>query len=121
MKLTDAEWMLMNCLWQKYPATAREIADLLPHTNDWAYTTIKTMLNRLVEKGVLSESKQGITSVYAPLVTKRAARASALKTLANHAFDGAFGPLVHFLIEDKKLSSREKKRLIEMLHEEDKK
>ncbi len=121
MKLTDAEWILMNSLWQKHPATAREIAKSLPHAREWAYTTIKTMLNRLVEKGGLSESKIGITSVYSPLVTKRVARASALKTLATHAFDGAFGPLVHFLIEDKKLSRREKKQLIEMLNKEDNK
>jgi BlaI family transcriptional regulator, penicillinase repressor len=121
MKLTDAEWTLMNCLWQKYPATAREIADALPQTRDWAYTTIKTMLSRMVEKGVLSESKKGTVSIYSPLVTKRTARASALKALVNHAFDGAFGPLVHFLIEDKKLSPREKKQLIEVLNQEDKK
>jgi BlaI family transcriptional regulator, penicillinase repressor len=121
MKLTDAEWTLMNSLWQKHPATVREIADSLPKTRDWAYTTIKTMLDRLVEKGALSESKKGITSVYSPLVTKRTARAFALKTLANHTFDGTFGPLVHFLIEDKKLSPREKKQLIEALNKEDKK
>jgi BlaI family transcriptional regulator, penicillinase repressor len=121
MKLTDAEWTLMNALWQKQPATAREIADSLPQTVDWAYTTIKTMLDRLVEKGVLSESKRGVTSVYCPLITKRAARSSALKTLANHAFDGAFGPLVHFLIEDKKLSPKERKILLEALRKEDKK
>jgi BlaI family transcriptional regulator, penicillinase repressor len=121
MKLTDAEWALMNCVWQKHPATVREIADSLPKNREWAYTTIKTMLDRLVEKGVLSESKKGISSIYSPLVTKSAARASALKTLANHAFDGAFGPLVHFLIEDKKLSSREKRKLIEMLNKEDNK
>ncbi len=121
MKLTDAEWTLMNSVWQKHPATAREIADLLPQTHNWAYTTIKTMLDRLVEKGALSESKKGITSIYSPLLTKSAARAVALKTLVNHAFDGAFGPLVHFLIEDKKLSPREKKQLMEVLNREGKK
>jgi BlaI family transcriptional regulator, penicillinase repressor len=121
MKLTDAEWTLMNSLWRKHPATAREIAESLPKNRDWAYTTIKTMLDRLVEKGALSESKKGIASVYTPLATKRAARAVALKTLVNHAFDGAFGPLVHFLIEDKKLSPREKKLLVEALNKEDKK
>ncbi len=121
MKLTDAEWALMNSLWQKHPATAREIADSLPPACNWAYTTIKTMLNRLVEKGALSESKKGITSVYSPVVTRHAARASALKALANHAFDGAFGPLVHYLIEDKKLSRREKKQLIDLLNKEDNK
>jgi BlaI family penicillinase repressor len=120
MKLTDAEWTLMNALWRKQPATAREIADVLPQEVNWAYTTIKTMLDRLVEKGALSESKKGVTSVYSSLITKSSARTSALKALANHAFDGAFGSLVHFLIEDKKLSPREKKSLLEALRKEEK-
>jgi BlaI family transcriptional regulator, penicillinase repressor len=121
MKLTDAEWALMNCVWHKHPATVREIADSLPKTREWAYTTIKTMLDRLVEKGALSETKKGIASIYSPLITQRDARSSALKMLANHAFDGAFGPLVNFLIEDRKLSVREKKQLMEILNKEDKK
>lgn len=111
MKLTDAEWMLMNSLWKKQRATARQIADSLPQGVSWAYTTIKTMLDRLAKKGVLREEKKGILSVYSPLVTRRVARASALKALADQAFDGAYGPLVHFLIETKQLSNKERKTL----------
>jgi BlaI family transcriptional regulator, penicillinase repressor len=120
MKLTDAEWILMNALWKNHPATARQVADSLPQEVAWAYTTVKTMLDRLVEKGTLSESKRGSLSLYSPVMPKRTAQASALKALVNHAFDGAFGPLVHFLIEDKKLSARDRKALIEALRKEDK-
>jgi BlaI family transcriptional regulator, penicillinase repressor len=120
MRLTDAEWILMNALWKSHPATARQIADALPRDVAWAYTTIKTMLDRLVEKGALAESKRGATSLYSPLVARRTAQASALKALVNHAFDGAFGPLVHFLIEDKKFSSSDRKALIEALKKEGK-
>ena len=49
MKLTKAEWQIMNVLWAKCPATARQIADRLPEDVNWAYTTIKTMLTRLAE------------------------------------------------------------------------
>ena len=54
MKFTDAEWHIMKALWQQAPASARQIAERLPEDIQWAYTTIKTMLNRLVEKQVLA-------------------------------------------------------------------
>ena len=66
MKLSKSEWQIMNALWQKNPATARELMDKLPSGVKWAYTTVKTMLNRLVEKNVLAEYKQGNTSLYKP-------------------------------------------------------
>ena len=115
MKLTRAEWQLMNALWQKHPATAREISENLPGGTDWAYTTVKTMLSRLAAKGAVSERKEGNAAVYEPLITSRKARLVALKSLAEEAFDGAFGALVHFLLEEEKLSPAERKKLAKLL------
>jgi BlaI family penicillinase repressor len=118
MKLTEAEWQIMNALWQKHPATAREIMERLPAAVNWAYTTIKTMLTRLVEKDAVSEVKQGNTSVYEPLVSQRKARLSAFRSLLDQAFDGAVGPLVHFLAEEKQLTAKEKRELRKILESE---
>jgi BlaI family penicillinase repressor len=115
MRLTEAEWLIMNGLWDGYPATARDIARRLPEEVNWAYTTIKTILARLVDKKAVSQTKRGNTSVYEPIVSREKARRSALRALANQAFDGAFGPLMHFLIEDQKLTAKQRKALIEML------
>ena len=115
MKLTEAEWLIMNALWRGYPATARQIAERLPDGVKWAYTTIKTMLTRLVEKNALKEQKKGNTSLYEPLVSKQNARLNAIKTLADQAFDGAFGPLMHFLLEEEKLSAKQRKELMSIL------
>ena len=117
MKLTEAEWQIMNALWANSPATARQIADRLAGSVDWAYTTIKTMLTRLSDKKAVRESKKGNMSVYEPLVTKQAARRSALKGLVNQAFEGAFGPLMHFLVEDQKLSDTQKEELLKALEQ----
>lgn len=115
MKLTDAEWQVMNCLWDRFPATARGIAERLPEEINWAYTTIKTILTRLVEKGAVKESKNGNTSLYEPLLSRQIARRNALKSLVNQAFDGAFGPLMHFLLEDQKLTPKQKQQLLDAL------
>jgi BlaI family penicillinase repressor len=117
MKLSDAEWQLMNALWEKYPATAREIAERLPEGVTWAYTTIKTMLGRLVEKKALGETKKGKTSVYEPLLSRSRARRSALSSLVNHAFDGAFGPLMHFMLEEEQLTDEQRAELRQLLKE----
>ncbi len=118
MKLTEAEWQIMNALWQEHPATARQIMDRLPVGVKWAYTTIKTMLTRLVEKNAVSEAKQGNTSLYEPLVSQQKARLSAFRSLLDQAFDGAVGPLVHFLAEEKQLSAKERKELRRILESE---
>ena len=115
MRLTDAEWQIMNALWEKYPASAREISGRLPENVKWAYTTIKTMLGRLVAKEAVQESKQGNTSYYEPLVTRSKARGMALKSLLNQAFDGALGPMMHFLVEEENLSEKQRAELVEVL------
>jgi len=94
MKLTEPEWQLMNALWKKYPATAREIIEHIPGNVKWAYTTVKTMLTRLATKEAVSEKKNGNTSIYEPLM--------------------------HFLVEHKKISTKERQELIRLLKESEK-
>ena len=118
MELTKSEWQIMNALWEVAPATARQISNRLPKEINWAYTTIKTILNRLVEKRVVKERKEGNTSIYEPILSRCKARRTALKSLANQAFDGAFGPLMHFLMEDQKLLPKQRQQLLYALQEE---
>ena len=115
MKLTEPEWIIMNALWDGYPAKAREITQRLPVNVDWAYTTVKTMLDRLVEKKAVKKSNQGNTGLYEPLLSRRQARSTAVKMMLNQAFDGAFGPMIHFLVKDEKMSSKDRKELINIL------
>ena len=118
MKLTQAEWQIMKVLWKKHPATAREIMGRLPKGVSWAYTTIKTMLARLVEKKVVSECKSSNTSIYEPLLSQRKARLIAFRSMLDQAFDGATDPLLHFLLEEKQLSAKQKQELVEILRNE---
>ncbi len=119
MRLTESEWQIMKALWQDHPATARDVAERLPDENQWAYTTIKTMLTRLVTKTAVSECKRGNTSIYEPLISQEKARGSALGALINQAFDGAVEPFLNFLAQDRKLSDKQKKQLQQVLDAED--
>ena len=119
MKLSDAEWQVMNALWKHYPATAREIAEYLPGDIHWAYTTIKTLLSRLAAKSAVSERKLGNTSVYEPLVSLERARRTALRSLLDRAFDGTVEPLLNFLAEERKLSDKQRRELLKILQNEE--
>ncbi len=121
MKLTQAEWQIMNALWEKHPATAREIMTRLPKGVKWAYTTLKTMLSRLVEKEAVNEHKQANTSIYEPLVSQHKARLSAFRLLLDQSFDGTMGPLMHFMLQEQKLNDKQKEDLIEILRNESEK
>lgn len=120
MKLSEAEWQIMNALWKRSPATARDLTEYLPRDTNWAYTTIKTMLTRLVTKKAVSERKRGNTSVYEPLISKTKARSKAVVSLVNQAFDGTVAPLMHFLVEEKKLTKKQREELINLLNNETK-
>lgn len=119
MRLTDAEWQIMNALWKRYPATARQIAENLADETQWAYTTIKTLLARLAVKNAVSEQKRGNTSVYEPLVSLKKARRTALRTFLNQGFDGAVEPLLNFLAEERKLTDKQRRELAKILQNEE--
>jgi BlaI family penicillinase repressor len=119
MRLTDAEWQIMNALWKRYPATAREIAENLADETHWAYTTIKTLLARLAAKNAVSEQKRGNTSVYEPLVSLKKARRTALRTFLNQAFGGTVEPLLNFLAEERKLTDKQREELARILQKEE--
>lgn len=119
MHLSDAEWEVMDALWRLRAATAREIRDALPPANRWAYTTVKTMLDRLARKGAVSEAKEGRRLLFTPLLTRAAARRAALGTLLDRAFDGSWAPLLSFAAEDRRLPKRERDALRRLLEEEE--
>jgi len=115
MHLSEAEWKVMRVLWERSPANAREVLEGLASETDWAYTTTKTILSRLVEKGVLAEHKRANTSFYEPLVSRDDARRTAVRSLLDRAFDGTFGSLLHHLADGERLSKRDREKLREVL------
>jgi BlaI family transcriptional regulator, penicillinase repressor len=117
MKLSDAEWKVMEALWERSPATVRDVLGRVPGTG-WAYTTVKTILERLAAKGTIRIRKRDNVGWFEPLVSRRTARRSAVRSLLDRAFDGAFGSLLHHLVSEEKLSPRDRKRLKELLEED---
>lgn len=122
MRLNDSEWTVMNALWaacdlSEGEATAREVHDRIVDETEWAYTTVRTLLARLVEKGAVGERKDGNQCVYRPVVTREAARKTAVHSLLERAFDGTIGSLLVHLAGSESLSKRDRDRLQALVDE----
>lgn len=115
VRLSDAEWTIMRVLWTRPPASARDVLETIGPGESWAYSTVKTMLARLAEKGAVRVRMRGNTSLYAPILSREKARRSAVRLLIDRAFDGAFGPLLHILINDSRLSAEELAQVRELV------
>lgn len=107
---SDAEWKVLNALWRKHPANARELLELL-HDHAWAYNTLKTMLTRMEEKGFVRTQMRGNVTWYEPAIEQRATQRNAVRTLIDRVFEGAAGPLLAHLADDASLSAAERKKL----------
>ena len=121
VRLSDTDWIVMRVVWARGPVTARQVLDAVGDDAQWAYTTVKTMLTRLVEKGAIEvddAAKAGSAAAYRALISQSLARRSALRGLVDRAFGGTFGSLVQHMADEEPLSSTERKRLVRWLDAE---
>jgi BlaI family penicillinase repressor len=95
--ISDAEWQVMQVVWDRQQATAAEVIAALADVAGWSHRTIRTLLARLVEKGVLAAAPDGNKYVYTPEVTRQQCVREASKSFLARVFDGDCGELlVHF-------------------------
>jgi BlaI family penicillinase repressor len=103
----DTEWDLLEALWSMERATAREVCETLADKRGWAVSTTKTLLDRMVAKGLVSARQVGNVWEYTPAVRRVEARRTAWAEFVGKAFGGAAAPALHFLAKDAKLSKKE--------------
>ena len=119
--LTKAEWIVMKCCWSKGKCTARDVFEEVGGRRDWQYQTVKTMLDRLVQKGYLKLDKIGPICLFTPAVSQSKVAVRALDSFVSNVLDGTLAPLFAHLAKGPKLSEEELtmlKKLVEN-HEED--
>src|SRR6266508_1882802 len=85
--LTRRERQIMDIVYRRGRATAGEVMEELP--GDPSYSTVRTQLRVLEDKGHVRHEEEGLRYVYMPAVARRAAGKSALKHLVESFFDGS--------------------------------
>lgn len=95
--ISEAEWTVMEVLWQESPLTSREVVERLAGETDWSPKTVKTLLGRLVKKEALSYEEHGNRYLYVPRVSRRDAVRQEGRSFVDRVFGGApEAALLHF-------------------------
>jgi predicted transcriptional regulator len=91
------ELMCLRALWSLEEANVKAVQQVVAESRPLAYTTIMTVLDRLVRKGMLARRKVGRAFVYAPQASRDAMRRAAVRELLEGYFDGSEEELIRFL------------------------
>lgn len=116
LKLNASEWRVLQTLWGHAPQTLMQLIANLQRTTDWSQSTIKTLVSRMTEKGVLRFEGER-PRLYYPNVQKEDAAFSETKQLLSRAFGGNFGLLMSNFIDNAKLSKDDLAELYDMLRQ----
>ena len=106
-ELTEAEWEILKVVWEKEPCAAGTVQEALAQSKDWAYATVKSTMDRMVEKGFLEITRIRNLQLFRSCISQVEAKRGELRKLLRRAFDGALTPMVQFLIEHEGLSKEE--------------
>lgn len=104
---TEAELEILSILWEKYPASVREINDILSLKRDVGYTTTLKMLQIMYKKGIVDRNTDNRTHLYTPMAKKSNTQTKLIHELVDRAFKGSAASLVMQVLGTHKASREE--------------
>jgi BlaI family transcriptional regulator, penicillinase repressor len=119
-ELTEAEWAIMRVVWENEPCAAGTVQEALERDRDWAYSTVKTVMDRMVKKELLEVEKIRNLQLFRSTVSESDARRGELRKMLKRAFDGALTPMMQFLVENEEFSRDELAALKKLLEKKNK-
>lgn len=119
MQISEAESVVMDILWTRCPLAADEVAAALAERRDWQEATIKTLLNRLLNKGAVEAVRDGRRYLYSPKIRREDWVLEESRGLLERLFDGRVAPLVAHFSAHRKLSRKDIADLRKLLEEID--
>jgi BlaI family penicillinase repressor len=99
--------LIMQVIWEKGRATAREITESINATEPIAHSTVQTLLRGLEEKGAVAHEADGRTFVFFPRVAEDKFKRSATRDLVERVFGGKASSLVAHLLKNEEVSREE--------------
>ena len=115
--LTEAEWTVMECLWEKSPRTGRETVAWLDQKMGWTRSTTLTMLRRLEAKGAVAGDTEGELKTFRPLIAREEVAVRETENLLDRAYKGSLSMLVSSLTRKQSLPQKEIDELYAILRE----
>ena len=117
LTLTEAEWTVMECLWEKSPRTGRETVAWLDQKMGWTRSTVLTMLRRLEAKGAVAGDTEGELKTFRPLIAREDVAVRETENLLDRAYKGSLSLLVSSFTKKQSLPQNEIDELYAILRE----
>jgi BlaI family penicillinase repressor len=121
LAISDAEWQVMNVVWQDQPVEAQHVVDRLADANGWSGATVKTMLHRLVKKQILAFDQNGKRYLYRAIVRRSDCIRQASRSFLDRVFGGSAAPALMHLVNTCRLSDQELAELRRLLDQKERK
>jgi len=106
-ELTEAEWDIIQVVWEHEPCAAPTVQEELAARKKWTYSTVKTLMDRMVTKGFLTTERIRNLMLYRSAISQEDAQRGELMRTVKRAFGGAFTPMMQFMVETDALSKKE--------------
>ena len=106
-ELTEGEWAIIQAVWENEPCAAPTVQEELEDQKNWTYSTVKTMMDRMVAKGLLKTERIRNLIFYRSAITKIQAQKGEIMRTVKRAFDGALTPMMQFLLDNHRLSQKQ--------------
>ncbi len=116
--LTKAEFDILRILWKSGRLNVREVHDQLIENYNWAYSTTKTMMDRMVKKGLLRREEFHGVYLYKPLLSRPKGFARFIQFFADRVLELDYGSVVSLFSRSKALSPEEIEELRLLLERE---
>lgn len=113
----ELQLAVLRVLWSEGESTVEEICRGLPPEHDVAYSTVSTVLTRLLDRDVVSRRKEGRSYLYRSEVEEDRVRGSMVAELLDRAFGGDPAELVSHLLRREEVGEADLDRLREMIEE----
>ena len=98
-RLGDLQLAIMGLLWSRGEATASEVHAALLHDRGLALTTIKTMLRKMEDRGIVTHRADGRTFIYKPAIAEADVREGMVGEVVERMFAGNGAALINHLVE----------------------
>ena len=120
--VTEAELTVLQCLWERGPATIRQLTDALyPSGTDAQYATVQKLLERLEGKGYVRRDRTPPAHTFTAAVGRDELIGRRLREVAEKLCGGSLTPLLTHLVRSRPLSPRERRELRELIDVMDRK
>jgi BlaI family transcriptional regulator, penicillinase repressor len=114
-KISDAEWLVMEQIWDRHPVSAGTLSRELGPSQQWTEATIKTMLGRLVKKGALNFQRDGKRYLYTPAIAREDCVRSVARGIKERIFGGQSSPMLAWFVRDTPLTDAQIEDLQKLL------